>query len=129
MASRIRSAFTLIAVIIGGAITIGAAGDGVTNTGFLPRPDFGWAEFWLNRYQTLIGGGAALYAAWYAGRWVRRQIQHAREVEADRLARESYAARAVLPLALSSVSNYASDCLRALRGLTSPGVSILGSGG
>lgn len=32
-------------------------------------------EFWFNRYQTLLGAAVALGAAWYAGRWVKRQIE------------------------------------------------------
>jgi hypothetical protein len=36
--------------------------------------EHGWLEYWLNRYQTLIGALAALAAAWYAGRWVSCQV-------------------------------------------------------
>lgn len=31
-------------------------------------------DFWLNRYQTLIGSIVAIGAAWYAGRWVSKQV-------------------------------------------------------
>ncbi len=34
----------------------------------------GCAEFWLNRYQTLIGAVVAVCAALYAGYWVKRQL-------------------------------------------------------
>jgi len=125
MRSRLGAALALIATIVAFVLAIWWVGEAVTNTGPMHRPEFGWAEFWLSRYQTLIGAGAALYAAWYAGRWVQRQIHDARRAEIDRLARESYAARAVLPLALSSVANYANDCIGALVALKS--AATLGS--
>lgn len=34
-----------------------------------------FAEFWLNRYQTLLTGAAALFAAWYASLPARHQLQ------------------------------------------------------
>jgi hypothetical protein len=42
------------------------------------------AEFWLNRYQTLIGGGAALAGAWITIRAMYRQSETLRSDEADR---------------------------------------------
>jgi hypothetical protein len=64
-------------------------------------------EFWLNRYQTLITGFIALAAAIMTVVMVRQQIRQVDHLEDERRRRESYAARAVLPLALSQISEYA----------------------
>lgn len=39
----------------------------------------GCFDYWLNRYQTLVGALVAIGAAWYAGRWVRKQIKRTDE--------------------------------------------------
>jgi hypothetical protein len=66
------------------------------------RGPYGLSEF-VKSYQTLIAGTAALIAAWWTISWDRRK-------EDDRIARENYSARAVLPLALAAVTEYARKC-------------------
>jgi hypothetical protein len=58
-----------------GGIAIWLAGEGVTNTGPMPRPEFGWAEFWLNRYQTSLAALIALAAAFAAARPAWKQLR------------------------------------------------------
>jgi hypothetical protein len=71
----------------------------------LADKEFGWCfEFWLSRYQTLIGGLAAFVGAYLTVQAVRSQIQQADRLEDERRERESYAARAALPLALRACS-------------------------
>ena len=97
-----------------GVLGIWWAGEIRTKTGSLTAPDFGWLEFWLNWYQTLIGGFVALGGAFLAFQAVRGQIAQLDRLEEQRRGRESYAARAVLPLALSSICDYAESCTEAL---------------
>src|SRR4051794_35525172 len=68
-------------------------------------------EFWLNRYQTLIVGVVAFVGAFLTVQAVRAQIQQADRLEDERRERESYAARATLPLALSAITGYAEGCM------------------
>jgi hypothetical protein len=75
-------------------------------------------EFWFNRYQTFIAGVLAITGALATIRGVRAQIADATIREERRRSREELAARAVLPLALSSLIDYAETCLRGLRVLT-----------
>ena len=66
---------------------------------------YGCLDFWLNRYQTLIGGGLTIVAAviaYYAVRWQVGREEH----------REAVAARAILPLALSSIVSYLEQTLK-----------------
>jgi hypothetical protein len=85
-------------------------------------------EFWLNRYQTLVAGIAAFVGAWLTVRTVRNQIEQAERIEGERARRESDAARAVLPLALDTLCNYAHAAIKTLEahgprsGLPSPHV-------
>lgn len=65
------------------------------------------AEFWINRYQTLIAAIIALAAAGISVLFVKRQIFLAEIQEVERYLRRNAAARAVLPLSLSSICNYA----------------------
>lgn len=50
-------------------------------------------DFWLNRYQTLVGAFTAIGAAWYAGMLVRRQIT--KSDEQLRLASQQFAAQVI----------------------------------
>ncbi len=52
----------------------------------------------------------ALFAAFYAGRFVRRQIAAGERIEAERLRKREIAARAVLPLTLARFIAYADVC-------------------
>ena len=72
-------------------------------------------EFWLNRYQTLIGAALALGGAFLAFSAVRQQIAQAERHAADKEKRDSNAARAVVTHALSKLNGYASGCVRALK--------------
>ena len=58
-----------------GGIAIWLAGGGITNTRPMPRPEFGWAEFWLNRYQTSLAALIALAAAFAAARPAWKQLR------------------------------------------------------
>jgi hypothetical protein len=80
----------------------------------LADKELGWCfEFWLNRYQTLIAGVFALVGAFLTVQAVRGQIQQADRLEEERRERESYAARAALPLALSGITiTHSSACTR-----------------
>lgn len=70
-------------------------------------PVFGCLEFWLNRYQTLLSALLALGAAGASIYFLRRQISQADRQEEERYAREGAAARAVLPVTLSALCEYA----------------------
>lgn len=67
---------------------------------------------WLYEYQTLITGLAAVYAAYFSVSAIYDQIRQAKEIEVDRKNAKLAAARAVLPLSLSTISDYASICAR-----------------
>lgn len=80
-----------------------------------------WLRDFFFNWQTLIGGVFALIAAWIALKGVQAQIRQSK-IESDRLRakdqdvaeREEQAAKAILPLALSELSQYAEDCIRLL---------------
>ncbi|MGO7319361.1 hypothetical protein ACCS95_06835 [Rhizobium ruizarguesonis] len=72
---------------------------------------------WLSDFQTLIAAMLALLGAWWAASAVHQQIRHAKLVEAARRMDRAAAGRAVLPLALSEISDYAVACARQLRSL------------
>jgi hypothetical protein len=61
---------------------------------------------WLYTWQTLISGGLALAAAWWAGRLINKQIRQSEKLAAELLNRQHNAARAALPLALSDILAY-----------------------
>jgi len=80
---------------------------------------------WLYDYQTFLTGAAAVAAATFSIRAVRdqikasdkavqRQIDHAKQLEADRRDAKRAAARATLPLALSAINDYARECIQSL---------------
>ena len=72
------------------------------------------------QWQTIIAAMIALLAAFIAWKNTNRQIENANNLERQRQARKRAALRAVLPLALSSVADYAQKSakfLRALHGL------------
>lgn len=66
-------------------------------------------------YRDFIVSILALVGAVGAVIAVMRQINHAQEMEDERRRRQAYAARKMLPHALSSLSQYAASCLNALR--------------
>ena len=67
------------------------------------------AEFYAQvlAWQTLIAGGLAILAALIGGSYIQDQIAVAERHEQDRLRRSFAAARALLPLTLSQISEYA----------------------
>jgi hypothetical protein len=72
-------------------------------------------DYWLLKvaydWQTLIGGLLALFGAILTVRGINRQIGETKnEVEAAKK-RDEFAAKAVLPLALSQLSQYGVDCI------------------
>jgi len=66
----------------------------------------------LDHWQTLIAGVLALLGAGLTVWIVHRQIRQTTKSEEKRRLREEQAARAVLPLALSELAQYADDCIR-----------------
>jgi hypothetical protein len=76
----------------------------------------------LKDYQELLVGLLSLAGAGAAVAAVMRQIQHAQEMEEERRRRQNYAARAVMPHALSSLCRYAKDCSTALRAVLAGGL-------
>jgi hypothetical protein len=84
---------------------------------FGPLPD-GFAG-WLRQWQTLVASTVALIAAAVAFHNTTRTLRQGAELEATRRQRKHAALRAVLPLALSQVANYAEGSARALDKLVS----------
>lgn len=72
---------------------------------------------WFKEYQTFVAGLLALLAAWWTVGAINRQIKQAEDVEQARQNSRRAAARAVLPLGLSAISQYATDCARILQNL------------
>lgn len=72
---------------------------------------------WFFDYQTLITGLLALAGAWWGVRAINMQMRQEALLEAERLASRRAAARAVLPLSLSLLSEYAEECASILEGL------------
>lgn len=68
-------------------------------------------------FQTLITGVIALVVGFYTVRGLHEQIQEARRQENERIARSSFAARAVMPLALVDIHEYGEDCVKLIRSL------------
>lgn len=75
---------------------------------------------WLSEFQTLLTGAAAVMAATLSVRAIRdqikssevsnaNQIKHSEELEASRIEAKRAAARAVLPMALSTLSEYSTE--------------------
>ena len=73
----------------------------------------------LKEWQTLVGGVLAIAAAFIGGGFIYYQTAVARRHEAERVARHHAAARAVLPLALSGMVDYAEEAANALESLRS----------
>lgn len=73
--------------------------------------------FDLEKWQTLVGAGIALLAAVIAVWNTTRSLQDARELEQNRRVRKHAAVRALLPLALSQVLDYANRSAWSLNGL------------
>jgi hypothetical protein len=72
---------------------------------------------WLQKWQTLAAASVALFAAYIAFRNTTRSLAQAEKLETFRRSRKHAALRAVLPLALAQVSNYAERSARALNEL------------
>ncbi|MFC5422353.1 hypothetical protein ACFPOB_22555 [Bosea eneae] len=68
-------------------------------------------------WQTLIGALTALLAAFIGAVFIHRQIRTAWLIEEDKRVRKLLAARSVLPVALSALTDYAIECGKRLRRL------------
>jgi hypothetical protein len=68
-------------------------------------------------YQTIIGGILAIVGALIGARYINKQIRSAERLELRRVESRREAARAVLPLTLSSITEYATDAGRAMLAL------------
>ncbi len=66
----------------------------------------------VDHWQTLVAGVLALFGAGWTVWIINRQITQTAEQEKQRLQREEQAAKAVLPLALAELGQYAEDCIR-----------------
>ena len=82
----------------------------------------GWGEGcdllkWLYDWQTLLAGCLAIVAALIGGYVVKAQTRQAAEYEQEHTRRRQAAARAVLPLSLSTICEYAEQCAAVLRQL------------
>jgi hypothetical protein len=75
-------------------------------------------------YQTLIAGVLALTGAGWTVSAIRRQIQQTYYLEDERRAREETAARTVMPLALSSLTHYAGECIYMLDDFVTHGKNV-----
>jgi hypothetical protein len=69
-------------------------------------------EFWLNRYQTLVGGFLTVIAGSFAYFAAQKQINHAESLEQRRRVAEEIAARARLSFALNEIYSYTEVCLK-----------------
>ncbi len=70
------------------------------------------AGFWQAAmdWQGLEGGGLAIVAALITGKYIVNQTKKSQTIEDDRVARQLRALRAVLPLALSNLADWADAC-------------------
>jgi hypothetical protein len=73
----------------------------------------------LHQWQTLVGAFVALIAACVAFRNTTRSLRQAEKLEKTRRSRKHASLRAVLPLALAEVSDYAEQSAHSLNGLVS----------
>jgi len=80
-----------------------------------PMPD-GFAA-WLYQWQTLAGAGVASIAVYIAVRNTTRSLDHAEGLERHRRSRKNAALRAMLPLALAQVTDYAERSAHALNAM------------
>jgi hypothetical protein len=69
---------------------------------------------WVRQWQPLLAAAVALFAAGVAFHNTTRSLRHTAEQETNRRKRKHAALRAVLPLALSQVADYAERSARAL---------------
>jgi hypothetical protein len=72
------------------------------------------AEAWINRYQTLIAGFIALAGAVLTVVAILAQIRQVNDIEQARREHDEIAARAVLPLALSTLHDYVDSCIKVI---------------
>lgn len=66
-------------------------------------------------FQTLIGALLALAGAWWGVSAIRKQIHQTEDLERRRISSKKEAARAVLPLTLSSITGYERELIGSLR--------------
>src|SRR5437763_10162209 len=71
-------------------------------------------------YQTFIAGILAFGGAWWTVRIIRRQITQTGKQELERRRRRNFAARAIMPAALSALCDYSEKCLKILLPLLPP---------
>jgi hypothetical protein len=72
-------------------------------------------QTWLYRWQTLLTGILALAGALLTVHMIERQVRQMDKAEQERVQRKAIAARALLPSALASLSDYAETCTAELR--------------
>lgn len=86
----------------------------VSVTGVSSDTPHGVAEYVLERYQTLLTGFVAIAAAMVGASAVQAQIMHADKLTEQARIRKMRATRAMLPLSLSKLMEYAEASLDAL---------------
>ena len=76
-----------------------------------------FVSFWalVKEWQTLISGVIAIGAAFIGGSYINRQIFAARKIESERIESKYVAARAIFPLTLMELSDYAQQSNRHLK--------------
>jgi len=82
----------------------------------------GWTKLLFDgrlQWETLVTGLVAIGAAWWTVRGIRDQIRQTARIADDKRKRSERAARAMLPLALAELADYARACLIGLNGLRS----------
>ena len=80
--------------------------------------EFGWFKAlpgFLYKWQTLIAGTIALFAAWLTVRTIRKQIKLQQSQFKDAQLRKMWVARAGMPDALSTLCEYTGKCVAYLR--------------
>ena len=100
-ASQIRISFSVYEMVVLVCLTVVAVLFGDTDQEI--------AKF-IDHWQTLVAGLFALIAAWVSLSGPRGQIKQVDRLAAEAAAREEYAARAMLPIALSYINVYAKTC-------------------
>ncbi len=85
------------------------------------EPGFAFPDDW----ETLVVGALAVLGAVFSIRQISKQIRQVDEHRQDELRRQSNSARAVLPLALTAICEYARKCIDQLLPATTMSVATL----
>jgi len=98
-------------VLIGAGFGFGGVLGAIANSAMLPNKLLLGNDGRL-QWETLLTGFGAVAAAVATVLYTRRTISQTRDLENDRRHRRERAARATLPLALTALCDYASECMK-----------------